>query len=110
MLELQLYTSVAAQVFKVLQQIMHNIRVIWPHCVSQEVFQNVFEAVLCLFFNMIHGIFKEWMTHEFMNLKVSKNTCFQLIMGHSAILPTYVFKTISILCQSPYKLPYLPQK
>jgi hypothetical protein len=31
-------------------------------------------------------------------------------MGHSEILPTYVIKTISILVQNAYKLPYLPQK
>jgi hypothetical protein len=32
MQEVQLCTHVAAQVFKVLQQIMHNILVIWPPC------------------------------------------------------------------------------
>jgi hypothetical protein len=81
MQEVQLDAHAAAQVFKVLQQITHNILVIWPPCVSQEVFHNVFEALPCLFFKMIHGIFKNWISHEFLNLRTSKNTCFPAYCG-----------------------------
>jgi hypothetical protein len=76
MQEVQLYTHIVAQVFKVLQQILHNILTIWP--LSQEVVHQFFEAVPCLLFKMSHRIFKEWLTHEFTNLTDGKTPAFSL--------------------------------
>lgn len=92
------YARVAVQVLKVLYQIMENIFVIWPPFVSQEVFENVFESLTWLIFKMIHGIFEECFTHGSTNLRVSKNTCLQLMVHRSAKRPT-----ICVLVHSPYK-------
>ena len=82
------YAPVAVQVLKVLYQIMENIFVIWPPFVSQEVLENVFESLTWLLFKMIHGIFEECCTYGSTNLRVSKNTCLQLMVRRSAKRPT----------------------
>jgi len=44
----QLYTHTAAQVFTVLQHILHNILLIWLRGVSHKVVHHVFENLSCL--------------------------------------------------------------
>ena len=57
--EVQLYKNVAGQAFKQLQQIIHNILVIWPPVISQQTFHNFIEARTCLFFKIIQRILKK---------------------------------------------------
>jgi len=53
---------------------MQNILVIWP---SQQTFHNIFEAMTCLFFNIIHRIFKKkW---SLMTLRFTTNTVHRLL-------------------------------